>query len=384
MKNFQNPAFALILLLFVSFNLKAQNFSDLEFGTDTTLEIVTWNIEWFPKNGQITVNDVSLIIDAMDADLIAVQEIDDKTVFSQMIDALEGWDAYFLYGEYNSLAYIYKEETIELIDVYEIFTGEYRAFPRSPLVFEFRYKDVPFVVINNHFKCCGDEILNLLDEWDEETRRYDACNLLEEFIQDNHPDDRVIVTGDLNDILTDEPENNVFSVFLEQPEAFLFADMEIAQGSSSQWSYPNWPSHLDHMLISNELFDSFYAEGSEVETIRLDDYYTGGMSEYDNRVSDHRPVGLKLFLPDIFGFADNSLDQYQISIYPNPADNRIQIIGLNEKASEYRIFNASGIEAWSGTYTSGEALDVSNLSPGLYFISLVSDNGNTVIKLVKQ
>jgi len=376
--------FTAILLLTVSVLTKAQNFSNLEFGTDTTLEIVTWNIEWFPKNGQTTVNDVSLIIDAMDADLIAVQEIDDKTVFSQMIDALDGWSAYFLYGEYNSLAYIYKEETVELIDVYEIFSEEWRVFPRSPLVIEFLYKGDAFIVINNHLKCCGDGILDLLDDWDEEKRRYDACNMMEDFIQTSHPDDRVILTGDLNDILTDIPANNVFNVFLEQPEAFLFADMDIAQGSISQWSYPNWPSHLDHLLISDELFDIFSAEGSEVQTIRLDDYYSGGMGEYDARVSDHRPVGLKLAFPQVFGTDDRSLAQNQIKIYPNPVDIKIHIKGGNETISEYRIFTAGGIEAMSGTYTAGETIDVSKLRPGLYFISLINGDQRPVFKLIKQ
>jgi len=37
-------------------NLSGQDLEDLDFGTDSTFEILTWNIEWFPKNGEITVN----------------------------------------------------------------------------------------------------------------------------------------------------------------------------------------------------------------------------------------------------------------------------------------------------------------------------------------
>ena len=33
--------------------------------------------------------------------------------------------------------------------------------------------------------------------------------------------------------------------------------MNIALGPSSNWSYPTWPSHLDHILISDEVFDEF-------------------------------------------------------------------------------------------------------------------------------
>ena len=70
--------------------------------------------------------------------------------------------------------------------------------------------------------------------------------------------------------------------------------MDIAYSSSSTWSYPSWPSHLDHILITNELFDNFENPGSIVQTIHIEDYFEGGWNEYDNYISDHRPVGLRL------------------------------------------------------------------------------------------
>ena len=42
--------FILILVL----KLCQPNLDDLYFGTDSTFEVVSWNIEWFPKNGSIT------------------------------------------------------------------------------------------------------------------------------------------------------------------------------------------------------------------------------------------------------------------------------------------------------------------------------------------
>jgi hypothetical protein len=104
----------------------------------------------------------------------------------------------------------------------------------------------------------------------------------------------VIVLGDLNDILTDNPENNVFQMIFDDPENYLFADMEIAEGPSSGWSYPTWPSHLDHILITNELFDEIENNNSDVQAIKIDEYCDGGWYEYDQNVSDHRPVGLKV------------------------------------------------------------------------------------------
>jgi len=147
-----------------------------------------------------------------------------------------------------------------------------------------------YIIINNHFKCCGDNYLNDNDDGDEETRRYIASTLLKEYIDNNFSTKNVIVLGDLNDILTDNVTNNVFQMIIEDSENYLFADMAIAEGSSAEWSYPSWPSHLDHILITNELFDN----NSYVEVIRIDDFMDGGFSQFDQNISDHRPVGIKL------------------------------------------------------------------------------------------
>jgi SAM-dependent MidA family methyltransferase len=76
--------------------------------------------------------------------------------------------------------------------------------------------------------------------------------------------------------------------------------MNIAYGSSNNFSWPGWhqstynPAHFDHILITNELFDAFENEGSSIQTIRLEEYFDNGWTEYENYISDHRPVGLRL------------------------------------------------------------------------------------------
>ena len=40
----------------------------------------------------------------------------------------------------------------------------------------------------------------------------------------------------------------------------MFTDYSIAQGNSFQWSFPTYPSHIDHILVSSELFDNVYNE----------------------------------------------------------------------------------------------------------------------------
>jgi len=281
----------ILLFIFISISFM-QDFDELYFGTDDALDIMTWNIEWFPKNGEITVEYVTQIIDVLDMDIVAIQELDDTVLFTQMLDNLIEYEGYFESSWFAGLAYIYKTESIEINDIYEIYTTSpyWSPFPRSPMVMDMDFMGENYIIINNHFKCCGDGNLNLNDEGDEETRRFIASNLLKEYIDDNFPNTNVIVLGDLNDELTDNSINNVFQMIIDDSENYFFTDIEIAEGSSSEWSFPNWPSHLDHILITNELFDN----NSYVEVIRIDDFMEGGFSQYDQNISDHRPVALKL------------------------------------------------------------------------------------------
>ena len=159
------------------------------------------------------------------------------------------------------------------------------------MVMDLNFAGENYFIINNHFKCCGDGILDLNDDFDEENRRYTAMNLLKTYIDENLPNEKVIVLGDLNDDISEPHQNNVFQDVLDDSNNYQFGDLIIAQGNSSDWSFPNWPSHLDHILITNELFDGL--DSIEVKTIKIDDYIYGGWDEYDQNISDHRPVAMK-------------------------------------------------------------------------------------------
>jgi predicted extracellular nuclease len=274
-------------------------FEGVSVGTDTTLEITTWNLEHFAKKGDETVTKVVQAIEAMDVDIIALQEIENFTYFRQLRQALEGWDGdrATSAGYGMNLAFLYRiDGDLEVDSVYEILVEYYREFPRRPLVLEGRYNDVPIVVINNHYKCCGNGTIDEEDERDEETRRRDASLLLDEFIRNNYEDKHVVVVGDFNDSLTDIPERNVFQNFIGAPDDYRFVDMGIAEGPGTGWSFPGWPSHLDHILVGGSLFEAISGNDAEVMVIPLHSYFPNGLTGYDPLISDHLPVVLKMGL----------------------------------------------------------------------------------------
>ena len=189
---------------------------------------------------------------------------------------------------------MYNINTVQVNKQYEIYTSQpyWNAFPRSPQVLELTFNNEDYVIIDNHLKCCGDGVLDLNDTSDEENRRLRAINLLKTYTDSIFSNDKVIMVGDWNDLLTDPTPNNVFNSFLNDSD-YLFVDFPIALGSSANFSFPTWPSHLDHILISDELFADFYKPNSELSCIRIDDYMSS-WNAYDYNISDHRPVGLKL------------------------------------------------------------------------------------------
>ena len=283
----------------ILFNLLfSQDLVVLNYGSNNTLDIATWNIEWFPKNNQITIDKVSEIIDQLNLDIIAIQEVDGIEEFDQMISSLPTFSGYYESAWFAGLAFIYNNLTISVNNIYEIYnTSPYWSpFPRSPMVLDINYGGENYIIINNHFKCCGDGILDFSDNSDEENRRYIAMNLLKDYIDNNFSESKVIVLGDLNDDIAENSDNNVFQNVLNDSLNFKFADYHIASGDFNNWSFPNWPSHLDHILITNELFDKVVPHYTS--TLKIDTYLPGGWNEYDQDISDHRPVAIKI-IPQI-------------------------------------------------------------------------------------
>ena len=378
-------------LVFVNFSIHSQqqHLSHLNFGTDSTLDIMTWNIEWFPKYGQTTADSVAVILEALEMDIIACQESDDSVAFKNMLSQFPSYQTFIQSSNYPGLAFIYNSNTISLNNAYEIYASfpYWSAFPRAPQVLDITYDNQTFILINNHLKCCGDGYLDLDDDGDEENRRLQASLLLENYIQTNFPTSNVILLGDLNDEITDAPHNNVFQPFLNAPNNYQFADDLIANTSPSNWTYPAWPSQLDHILISNELFDDFNTNGSAIQTIRIDDYLNNGLSSYDAIISDHRPLALKLNIQPAYlnlTYNDNSKDV--VTVYPNPANESIYI-SMSAKLvnSTLSIIRLDGKTVLNSTILESQYhFNTTHFQNGTYLLLIQSEKEVKTMKIVIQ
>lgn len=260
-------------------------------GGSGSLEVLTWNLHNFPNDaGSREIALVAQAIEGMGADVVALQEIANGARFDELLALLPDWSGYRATSDnFQNLAYVWLDSTVTVSRVRELFTSDWEPFPRSPLVLEITWDDHDVLLVNNHLKCCGDGVLDRDDSGDEENRRWVACEMLEQWIATEHPDDAVIVLGDLNDHLDDATQNNVFAPFLDLPASYAFADMAVALGPPSGWSWGPGEGHLDHILVSDELFAAVAADGAECRTIRIDQVLDG---QYRLLLSDHLPVGL--------------------------------------------------------------------------------------------
>lgn len=275
------------IFLFLSLAF-CQNFP--EVGNINSLDIATWNIENFPKRNS-TSEYVHDIVEASNLDVIALQEISNYSDFFDLVDNLDNWIGFrYSDSDYGELAYLVNLENITIVQSPFSILNQYDHYfaYRPPYVIRIDYKGNEIIIINVHFKCCGDGNLEN-DYWDEEYRRQQASSLLKQYIDLNYNDKRVIILGDMNDDIADDPINNVFSYFINDAQNYFFSDTYIAEGPSDDWSFPNWPSHLDHILLTDEIFimDSFSTDYTF--TYKIDDYMNG-WQQYDYYVSDHRPV----------------------------------------------------------------------------------------------
>lgn len=252
--------------------------------TAQSLDIITWNIQDFPKRTS-TAASVLQIIDQMDPDVIALQEITSQSAFADLLSELNGWTGFLeqFNGSNLMLGYLFKNSEVTVTstpaNLYADQTDDnnfaFTAFRRPLLTTIQHINGLEVSLINVHLKCCDGS----------EDRRRRASVLIKEYIDNNQPDDMVVVLGDYNDDIVDQTDN-VFQNFVDDPDDYRFATFDVATGAATNWSYPSWPSHLDNILITDELFD----KAMSAVTVKLDDCN----STYLSTISDHRPVMMRV------------------------------------------------------------------------------------------
>lgn len=269
-------------------------------GTAATLDVASWNIEWFgatgsgPSNETLQLQNARDVINGTGFDIWGVAEITGQSAWNSLESQLSGYTG-FLASESvvtNGAAYygsteqkvgiLYRSSMATLLGAKVILTANDSDFAgRPPLEVRLRVtlngatEDVVVIVL--HMKAFNDAT-----SWQ---KRVNASNALKAYLDATWPTQKVIVVGDWNDDVDTSitaGKATPFANFVNDAADYAFPTRALSlAGISSTTSYPDL---IDHHLATNELYGTLVPASAQV--YRVDSY----IASYDATTSDHFPV----------------------------------------------------------------------------------------------
>jgi len=268
-------------------------------GASNTLDIASWNIEWFgdtsngPSDETLQRENAYDVISGADMDIWGVAEIVSTSAFNTLKSQLgysgflandssvTNGSAYYSSSE-QKVGILYKSSIASVQDARIILTSSNDAFAgRPPLQVTLRVtiggytEDIVVIVL--HAKCCDDTT-----SW---TRRQTAANALKSYLDSAYPTQKVWVIGDFNDDLDSSitpGKASPYASFLNDTADYTFITKALSDAHIA--TTVGYTDTIDQHLVTNEAAAK-YISGS-VEAYRVDQQ----ISNYGNTTSDHYPI----------------------------------------------------------------------------------------------
>jgi endonuclease/exonuclease/phosphatase family metal-dependent hydrolase len=271
-------------------------------GTATTLDIASWNIEWFgdtsngPSNEALQLSNARDVIAGTDFDVWGLQEIVSTPQFDNLVGQLPGYAGFLasdplvvngaaFYSDFGNLeqkvGLVYNTSVVTVLGASVILLQNNFDFAgRPPLEIKLRAslggatQDIVLIVM--HSKCCSDP--------ESYQRRVNASTALKAYVDAMYPTQKVWVIGDWNDDLDT-------SIFDEQPSPYVnfvtdgrYTVQTQALTDAHVASTVSFPEMIDHHMNSDEAAATYVADS--VEVYRVD----AVVANYGSTTSDHFPV----------------------------------------------------------------------------------------------
>lgn len=272
-------------------------------GSGTTLDIASWNLEFFgdtsngPSNEALQLSNVRDVMSGTDFDIWGLEEVVSTTQFNSLVSQLSGYagflandplvvDGAAFYSDFNNLeqkvGIVFKTSIVTILGASLILTqNDFDFAGRPPLEIKLRASldgaTQDMVVIVMHPKCCSD-----LDSYQ---RRVNASGALKAYLDATYPTQKVWVIGDWNDdvdtsITTGQP--SPYENFVGDAGRYTVVTRALSDAGVA--STTGFPDMIDHHMVSNDAFPSYIADSAEV--YRVDAFVKG----YARSTSDHFPV----------------------------------------------------------------------------------------------
>ncbi|MBI3139549.1 MAG: T9SS type A sorting domain-containing protein [Sphingobacteriales bacterium] len=400
------PFLPLCVLLFISLTTRAQS-------STSTLDVVSWNLEWFgaasggPANEDLQESNAKKIMRYLDADLYGVVEVVDTMRFRRLVDSLGNAEyGYFISpfcsnnttGTGNSwlsgqkLGFIYRKSIFTNVRTRGLLRTSSAAYTswasgRFPYMLSATAtinsvsKDINFIVIHG-------KAGSTASDYD---RRRAGAQELKDTLDAQFASTINIIIGDYNDALNGTistgsgPESSYQPIILDSTDADHYKSITLPLGVAGQSSMINFPNVVDNHVISNEATPFYVLSSAKIRndiTAVVPDYATA------HTTSDHYPVFSNYSLEGLItGVPVLNPAAFGIQVSPNPFGTTLRIRATKSLTNTtIRLLNMQGGVIYQqpiGLISAGMIYTpkLPALQRGIYFLQVETRQQRTVIKL---
>lgn len=390
------------------------NFSVAAQSSANTLDIVSWNVEWFgstnngPTNKNVQQENVIKILRYLNADIYGLVEIVDTARLRKVVDSLGSNNYGFVVSDYCSLAgspidadwlpgqklaYIYNKNVVKNIKVRRYMGNSGTAYSN------FASGRFPFymncdVTINNTTKNINIFLLHgkAGTTNSDYTRRKDAAAELKDSIDFQFPNRLNFIIGDFNDDLDatistgSGPASSYEVIVKDSIDENHYKSITLPLSKTNQASMISYADPVDHHIISNKAAE-LYVSGSasfRKDIISVVPDFTSG------NTSDHYPVFSSYLLNQV-ATAITILPSFgkQLQILGNPVRDAILVkMHKDQKHTSFKVFDVMGRLITYQTFKyihSGEIIKIPlQQTSGLYWLEVSNANFRSTYSIQKK
>jgi predicted extracellular nuclease len=359
---------------------------------ENTFDVATWNLEFFgaesqnydgeeygPANELLQLQNVKRVLDSLNADVIAIQEVSNDSLFAQLVAQLPGYSytcsnrfSYSFDGPSNTfppqkVCFLYKTSTVDVVQTKVLFeqlydaarsgntallpnypTGDPGSFWSSGRLPYLLTADVTINGVKERVTFVNIHAKSGATASDGNRRAYDA-KVLKDSLDAYYPNEQIILLGDYND---DTDQSIAGGATPYQPFVTDSSNYKVVTKALSAQGYRStvgFTDMIDNITISNDLVEE-YIEGSE--TVLTPFRY---IHSYADSTSDHLPVTTR------FAFQGTQISFTQAADTVAESAGTVTVTLAVSKASstartvKVKLTNGSGV-VYGTDYTTTPAL----------------------------
>lgn len=396
----------LVILVVTAEKLKAQS-------STTTLDVVSWNLEFFgapynsgPPDKDLQEANAKKIMRYFDADIYGLVEIVDTVHLRKLRDSL-GTNFEYIIAPYSTdgpigtngwrqsqkLAFLYKKDLFSNINTRGMMlnsptavsnwaNGRLPFLMKADVTINGITKTVHFILIHGKAGSTASDY----------NRRLAGARELKDTLDASFSTANVMIIGDYNDALTQTisigsgPQSSYQPIVADSTDADHYKSITLPLGQAGQTSMINFPNVVDNHAISNEVVAYYVLNSAQIRTdvtTVVPNYVTA------HNTSDHYPVFSKYSLAGIItGLPVINPTEFGIRVSPNPFNQTVTITATKSLNNvQIRLINMQGQVISSRAYvmmTAGSSFQPSfpDISKGMYFLQVETKQYRTVIKLI--